>query len=130
MRFYRDVLGFDPQPGTSFIRDKSLAGLVGVPATARFRISMANVPGSSVRWDLIEFKDTDRKPFHPKTSDPGAPVWSLRVRDVDAALKAVKASGGVIATIGGEPVKVGPGRNVFVRDPDGFLLELAQNMGL
>ncbi len=130
LRFYRDVLGFDPQPGASFIRNKSLADVVGVPAKARFRISMANVPGSSVHWELVEFKDTDRKRFHPNTADPGAPVWSLRVRDVDAALKAVKAGGGVIATIGGEPVKVGTGRNIFVRDPDGLLLELAQNMGL
>jgi catechol 2,3-dioxygenase-like lactoylglutathione lyase family enzyme len=130
LRFYRDVLGFDPQPGTSFFRKKSLADLVGLPAKVQFRISMADVPGSSVHWDLVEFKDTGRKPYHPKTSDPGAPVWSLRVRDVDAALKAVKDGGGVIATIGGEPVKVGPGRNIFVRDPDGFLLELAQNMSL
>jgi catechol 2,3-dioxygenase-like lactoylglutathione lyase family enzyme len=91
---------------------------------------MANIPGSSVHWDFIEFKNVDRKPFHLKTSDPGAPVFSLRVRDVDAALKAVQAGGGVIVSIGGEPVKVGNGRNIFVRDPDGFLLELAQNTGL
>jgi catechol 2,3-dioxygenase-like lactoylglutathione lyase family enzyme len=112
------------------MRNKIIADLVGVPAKAQFRVSMTDVPGSSVHWEFIEFKDADRKPFHVKTSDPGAPVWSLRVRDVDAALKAVKAGGGVLASIGGEPVKVGPGRNIFVRDPDGFLLELAQNMGL
>ena len=108
LNFYRDVLGFDPQPGASFIRNKILADLVGVPAKVQFRISMANVPGSSVHWEFIEFKDADRKPFHPKTSDPGAPVFSLKVRDVDAAVKAVKAGGGVIVSIGGEPVKVGP----------------------
>jgi catechol 2,3-dioxygenase-like lactoylglutathione lyase family enzyme len=130
LNFYRDVLGFDPQPGASFKRNKITADLVGVPAKAQFRISMADVPGSSVHWEFVEFKDADRKPFNPKTSDPGAPVFSLRVRDVDAALKAVKAGGGVIASIGGEPLKVGPGRNIFVRDPDGFLLELAQNAGL
>ena len=130
LNFYRDVLGFDPQPGASFMRNKIIADLIGVPAKAQFRTSMADVPGSSVHWEFVEFKDVGRKPFNPKTSDPGAPVWSLRVRDVDAALKAVKTSGGVIASIGGEPVKVGPGRNIFVRDPDGFLLELAQNMGL
>jgi catechol 2,3-dioxygenase-like lactoylglutathione lyase family enzyme len=130
LNFYRDVLGFDPQPGPSFTRNKTMADLFGVTAKVEFRSSIANVPGSSVHWELVEFKGADRKPFHVKTSDPGAPVWSLRVRDVDAALKAVKANGGVIATIGDEPVKVGPGRNIFVRDPDGFLLELAQNMGL
>jgi catechol 2,3-dioxygenase-like lactoylglutathione lyase family enzyme len=130
LHFYRDVLGFDPQPGTSFKRDKILADLVGVLAKAQFRISVATVPGSSVHWEFIEIRNVDRKPFHLNTSDPGAPVFSLRVRDVDAALKAVPAGGGVIVSIGGEPVKVGNGRNIFVRDPDGFLLELAQNAGL
>ncbi len=130
LNFYRDVLGFDPQPGTSFKRDKILTDLVGVPAKAQFRISMANVPGSSVHWEFIEFKNVDRKPFHLNTSDPGAPVFSLRVRDVDATLKAVHAGGGMIVSIGSQPIKVGSGRNIFVRDPDGFLLELAQNAGL
>jgi catechol 2,3-dioxygenase-like lactoylglutathione lyase family enzyme len=130
LHFYRDVLGFDPQPGASFKRDKTLADQLGVPAKAQFRITTTTVPGSSVHWEFIEFKNVDRKPFHLNTSDPGAPVFSLRVRDVDAALKAVQAGGGVIVSIAGQPVKVGPGRNIFVRDPDGFLLELAQNMGL
>ncbi len=130
LNFYRDVLGFDPQPGPSFTRNKTMADLFEVPAKVEFRSSLANVPGSSVHWEFVEFKGADRKPLNRKTSDPGTPVWSLRVRDVDAALKAVKAAGGVLASIGGEPLKVGPGRNIFVRDPDGFLLELAQNMGL
>jgi catechol 2,3-dioxygenase-like lactoylglutathione lyase family enzyme len=130
LRFYRDVLGFDPQPGASFIRNKFVADLLGMPAKVEFRSSMANVPGSSVHWELVEFKNAGGKSFRPNTSDPGASVWSLRVRDVDGALKAVQAGGGVIVSIGGKPVKVGPGRNIFVRDPDGFLLELAQNAGL
>lgn len=130
IRFYRDVLGFELQPGASFKRDKIFADLVAVPAKAEFRGSTTTVPGSYVHWELVEFKNVDRKPLHLNTADPGAPVFSLRVRDVDAALKAVQAGGGVIVSIGSQPVKVGPGRNIFVRDPDGFLLELAQNMGL
>lgn len=127
LTFYRNVLGFDPHPGSSFAQTKNVAKLAGLPAQAQFRSSTTDVPGSAVHWELVEFKGVARKPFVPDTPDPGAAVFSLKVRDVDAALKAVKMGGGVIASIGGEPEKVGKGRNVFVRDPDGFLLELAQN---
>ena len=39
-------------------------------------------------------------------------------------MKAVAAGGGSIVTRGGEPVKLGPGVGVFVRDPNGLLIEL------
>jgi catechol 2,3-dioxygenase-like lactoylglutathione lyase family enzyme len=128
LQFYRDVFGFDIQPGTSFTGNKITADLVGVPAKAQFRSSMANIPGSSVHWEFIEFKDAHGKPFHPKISDPGAPGFQLKVRDVDAAVKAVKAGGGTILTTGGEPLRIGNNRTVLVHDPDGFLLELMQNV--
>jgi catechol 2,3-dioxygenase-like lactoylglutathione lyase family enzyme len=128
LHFYRDAFGFDIQPGTSFTGNKITSDLVGVPEKAQFRISMANIPGSSVHWEFIEFKDAPRKPFHPKISEPGAPGFQLKVRDVDAAVKAVKASGGTILTSGGEPLVIGKNRTVLIHDPDGFLLELMQNV--
>ena len=61
--------------------------------------------------------------------DPGAATLVLTVRDVDAALAGVKKNGGSVLSIGGEPMKIGgeasQSRSVFVRDPDGFMLELA-----
>jgi catechol 2,3-dioxygenase-like lactoylglutathione lyase family enzyme len=46
------------------------------------------------------------------------------VKDVDAAMKSVVAGGGSIYTRGDEPVKLGAGVGVFVRDPNGLLIEL------
>jgi hypothetical protein len=43
---------------------------------------------------------------------------------VEATMKAVAAGGGSIVTRGGEPVKLGPAIGVFVRDPNGLLIEL------
>lgn len=128
LSFYRDVLGFEVQPGTPFETNKTIADLVGVPAKAQFRSYTANIPGSPVHWEFIQFKDVSGKPFHPKISDPGAPGFQLKVRDVDAAVKAVKASGGTILTTGGEPLVIGNNRTVLVHDPDGFLLELMQKV--
>jgi catechol 2,3-dioxygenase-like lactoylglutathione lyase family enzyme len=129
VRFYRDVFGFDLQPEASFTANKVFANLVGVPTKAQFRTTMAKIPGSPVRWEFVEFKDIDRKPFHPKIADPGAPGFQLRVRDVDAAVKAMKAAGGTILTVGGEAMVLTPNRTVLAHDADGFLLEIMQNLG-
>jgi catechol 2,3-dioxygenase-like lactoylglutathione lyase family enzyme len=128
LQFYRDVFGFDIQPEASFTGNKITANLVGVPEKAQFRSSMASIPGSPVHWEFIEFKDLHGKPFHPKISEPGAPGFQLKVRDVDAAVKAVKAAGGTILTTGGEPLIIGNNRTVLAHDPDGFLLELMQKL--
>jgi catechol 2,3-dioxygenase-like lactoylglutathione lyase family enzyme len=128
VNFYRDVFGFDVQPGASFMENKTIAELVGVPAKAQFLISMANIPGSTVQWEFIEFKDVARKPFRPKIADPGSAGFQLRVRDVDAAVKAIKAAGGTILTAGGEPLVLAPNRTVLAYDPDGFLLEVMQKL--
>src|SRR4029077_3548012 len=55
----------------------------------------------------------------------------LRVRDLDKMLAKVKASGATIVTIGGAPVNPtgDPSsklREIVVRDPDGFFVELQQ----
>ncbi len=128
LNFYRDLFGFEVQPGTPFEANKTIADLVGVPTKVQFRGYMAKIPGSSARWEFIQFKDLPGKPFHPKISDPGAAGFQLKVRDVGAAVKAVKAGGGTILTTGGEPLVIGKNRTVLVHDPDGFLLELMQNV--
>jgi catechol 2,3-dioxygenase-like lactoylglutathione lyase family enzyme len=74
----------------------------------------------------MEFKGVDRKPYTPRIPDPGAPAIGLQVRDIDAAIAAVKAAGGTSVTQGGN-VKLGNGKVGFVRDPNGLLVELAQN---
>ena len=102
-----------------------LADLVGVPAKSQFRISTAKVPGSEVQWELIEFKDADSKPFRLKLEDPGMAGFSMYVRDVDAAAKAVKAAGGAIVSLGGV-VQLTNSRNVIGTDPEGSIVDMTQ----
>jgi catechol 2,3-dioxygenase-like lactoylglutathione lyase family enzyme len=91
---------------------------------AQWRISTAKIPGSTVEWEFLEFKDVARKPFELRVPDAGSPAVSVHVKDVESAMKAVAAGGGSIVTRGGEPVKLGPAKGVFVRDPNGLLIEL------
>jgi catechol 2,3-dioxygenase-like lactoylglutathione lyase family enzyme len=95
---------------------------------ATFRGNAATIPATMERWTIFEFTGIDRTPFQRRIQDPGAPAISLRVADLDQAMKVVKANRIPVVTAGGEPLKRpdGPGGNVFIRDPDGFLIELIQ----
>jgi catechol 2,3-dioxygenase-like lactoylglutathione lyase family enzyme len=124
MKFYHDVLGFETKPAApAFATNDTIASLIDAKG-AHWRISSAKVPGSDVGFELLEFKDVKRKPFALGVPDPGSPAVSIHVKDVEAAMKAVAAGGGSIVTRGGQPVKLGPAMGVFVRDPNGLLIEL------
>ena len=120
--FYRDQFGL--ARAITEWTDRHSANF-GVPR-AKVITASVYVPGSDLYWMFYEFKDVDRKPYTPRIPDPGAPGIGLQVRDIDAAIAAVKAAGGSSVTQGGN-VKLGNGKVGFVRDPSGILVELAQN---
>jgi catechol 2,3-dioxygenase-like lactoylglutathione lyase family enzyme len=124
VKFYHDVLGFETKPASpAYATNQTIASLIDAEG-AQWRISSAKVPGSSVEFELLEFKGVPRKDFKLRVPDPGSPAVSIHVKDVDATMKAVASNGGSIVTRGGEPVKLGPAMGVFVRDPNGLLIEL------
>jgi catechol 2,3-dioxygenase-like lactoylglutathione lyase family enzyme len=124
LKFYHDVLGFETKPApAAFDTNKTIATLIDAEG-AQWRISTAKIPGSSVQWEFLEFKGVQRTPFRLAVPDIGSPAVSVMVKDVNAALEAVKAGGGSVVTAGGQPVKLGPAIGIFVRDPNGFLIEL------
>ena len=124
MKFYHDVLGFETKPAADvFQTNTTIASLIDAKG-AQWRISSAKVPASDVNFEILEFKDVPRREFALRVPDIGAPAVSVHVKDVESAMKAVAAGGGSIVTRGGEPVKLGPAKGVFVRDPNGLLIEL------
>jgi catechol 2,3-dioxygenase-like lactoylglutathione lyase family enzyme len=119
--FYRDKLGFESK--TNAWRS-DLNQALGTPG-AQFRTAEVTIPGTTLPWRFAEFKSVDRKPYTPRIPDPGAPALGLQVRDLEAAVTAVRAAGGASITQGGS-VGLGNGKVGFVRDPSGILVELAQ----
>ena len=120
--FYRDHLGFAAKtnaPTSNFNANLGTAG-------AQVLTSEVSVPGTTLSWRFMEFQGLDRKSYTPRIPDPGAPAIGLQVRDIDAAIAAVKAAGGSSVTQGGS-VKLGNGKVGFVRDPSGLLVDLAGN---
>ena len=126
VKFYNDMLGFNMKLGAEFNTNKLMAETAGAPG-ASFRQSRAMIPGTSVSMTLIEFKDIARKPLKGRVQDPGTAILQLRVHDVTALTKTLKAAGVPDVTTGGAPVDVGPGLKIaIVRDPNNLMLELLQ----
>jgi len=128
MRVYRDVLGFQPRVAAAFVNDKALTDVMGTPG-AQVRISTATVPGSRLELEFVEFKGVDRKPIGARVQDPGATRLQLRVKDTDAAVKALVASGGTVITTGGNggPIDMQGLRVALVRELNNlFLVTMAQ----
>ena len=126
VKFYNELLGFNLQLGAAFNDNKEMASTAGAPG-ASFRQSRAQIPGTTVPFTLIEFKNIQRKELSGRTQDPGTTVVQLIVRDVAALTARLKAAGVPILTTGGVPVQVSPALKIaIVKDPNNMLLELVE----
>ncbi|HEY5569298.1 MAG TPA: VOC family protein [Gammaproteobacteria bacterium] len=126
VKFYNELLGFDFTLGAAFNSNQQMASTAGAPG-ASFRQSTATLPGTSVPFVLIEFKDIARKELSGRTQDPGTAILQLLVRDVTALTKRLKDAGVPAVTTGGVPVEVAPGLKIsLVRDPNNMLVELVE----
>ena len=123
--FYQKVLGFQLNAGTMFNADKTMNDTAGVPGGA-FKQSRGPIPGTNANIVFIEFANVDRKPLKTRVQDPGTAILQLLVRDMDGLMNVLKANNANIITTGGEPVSLGAGKLVIVRDPNNLYLEFIQ----
>src|SRR5262245_15823242 len=104
----------------------SRVALLPIPGTA------AAPGGPEMTIEAIEIKGIKSQLYNPPMSDPGASYLKLIVRDLDTTLKALKAERTPIITPGGNPVEItwpgitGKIRAIFVRDPDGYPVQLME----
>jgi catechol 2,3-dioxygenase-like lactoylglutathione lyase family enzyme len=127
LEFYHGVLGLElVAPARPFDPNPTIMKLGDTPG-AQSRMVQLKVPGGAVGVEIIEYKDIDRKPAHPRFQDPGAANLSLRLADFDAVVARLKKSGAHILTKSGEPVTIRGTHSFFVQDPDGFVVELSQS---
>jgi predicted enzyme related to lactoylglutathione lyase len=127
IEFYRDVIGLEltapPQP---FSGNPAIMKLGNTPG-AQSHIAVMKIPGASFGVELIDYKDIDRKPAHPRFQDPGAGNLAILVKDVQQVADRLKKSGAHILTVAGEPVEVqNIEKGFFAQDPDGFIIEVTQ----
>jgi hypothetical protein len=124
LKIYRDGLGFAPQT-EAFHVDENQAAVMGTSG-AQFRRTTMLVPGGSFPLELLEFTGIGRTPVRLSIHDPGASVLRLRVRNIDRIVKGLKDGGNSVVSSGGEPVSIGRGRAVIVREANNLFLQPMQ----
>jgi catechol 2,3-dioxygenase-like lactoylglutathione lyase family enzyme len=150
MHFYHDLIGFElrgtrdqPRP---FFGNRGLQEVASLvegapdPYVQVSRVALLPIPGTAaapggpeMTIEAIEIQGIAKQPFHPLLTDPGASYLKIIVADLDKTLALLKAERYPVITPGGNPVELSgwPGmtgkiRAVFVRDPDGYPVELIE----
>jgi len=150
MHFYHDLIGFElrgtrdqPRP---FFGNRGLQEVASLvqgapdPYAQVSRVALLPIPGTAaapggpeMTIESIEIQGIAKQPFHPLLTDPGASYLKIIVADLDRTLALLKAERYPVITPGGNPVELSgwPGmtgkiRAVFVRDPDGYPVELIE----
>jgi catechol 2,3-dioxygenase-like lactoylglutathione lyase family enzyme len=125
LAFYRDAIGLEVGVNQPFSPNPAIMKLGNTPG-AQSRYVVLKVPGSALGIELIEYKDIERKPQHPHFYDPGAANMALQVRDLAPILARLRKLGAAFLTPAGQPATISGNQYLFVQDPDGFVVELAQ----
>jgi hypothetical protein len=85
--------------------------------------STENVQSAGMRFAMADREAANAVSL--RVQDPGAPMMSLRVKDLEGLLKRLRAAGVPVLSSGDEVVQFTPTtRNVLVEDPNGIQIEL------
>lgn len=131
VRFYHQNLGISLRAG-QFGSPGLWTRLLDEPS-AQWAVTQA-IPGAAPAavQDLgdvqfVAFRHVVRHTYSGRPQDPGTCTLSLRVNNLSAALRAIRAAGLRVLSAGGQPVPLpGAGAAVLFRDPAGVLVELTQ----
>lgn len=152
IHFYHDLIGLEllgkrgqPRPFFSNRGLQEVASLAQGVANPYDQVSRAvilPIPGTAavpggpqMTIEVIEIKGIPSKPFRAAMTDPGQSYLKLIVSDLDKTLALLKDERFPVIAADGNPVALSawPGmtgkiRAVFVRDPDGYPVELMEVM--
>jgi catechol 2,3-dioxygenase-like lactoylglutathione lyase family enzyme len=125
LKYWNGLLGLELEADKTFAKDPAMLDLLGLPKNASYRMAGGLISGSKARIEMIEIKGVSRKPFDLRVTDANACGLAIRVGHIREVLAKHKAAGGRVLSRNGELVEWSDTiRNVFVKDPNGFNLEL------
>jgi len=126
LRFYRDLLGF-PVAREAEFQGEMISRITGLPGT---QMKWALVKAGDHLLELIQYFSPAGTDFNAsmRTSDIGSAHVCFHVRDLPELYRCWSAAGVRFVS---EPVPLETGPNtggfvVYLRDPDGYTLELLQ----
>jgi catechol 2,3-dioxygenase-like lactoylglutathione lyase family enzyme len=126
IRFYRDGLGFEVSPRFP-VRSAQVGRITGIPGAA-LDVAFVRAPNHFLELLCFTHPRGGGGP-HLRPCDPGFFHLCLKVRNISAVLKAMHSFS--FAPLGSiETITEGPSAGmqlVYLRDPDGIHLELAED---
>jgi catechol 2,3-dioxygenase-like lactoylglutathione lyase family enzyme len=127
LKFWNDMLGFEfGPPGDAYSKlTAPEAALMGVREGTEVRVKMGTIPGSTARMELTEFRGQKPVNQEMRVPDPGASGMAIRIAAIQDLLPKLKSAG--VRVISKDQALVewdAKTRNVFVKDPNGLLIEL------
>jgi len=126
IHFYRDVLGMELQrpPGDW----QSTEGVLKMYDAARgqFRATSAQIPGSPMRVEMVEFRGVERQPARRQWGTAGTSVLMLTVADLASVQGRLKPEH--VPTLVNLK-KACDGSGMVVADPDGFAVMIVTRGG-
>jgi lactoylglutathione lyase len=127
LAFYRDVLGLDVFVQAER-RNETIGAIVGYPG-AGVKLAFVGVPGDSARIELLEYLEPRGDAVDGETFRPATGHVCFRVDDIDALYQRVIDAGFTPRSTAPVTIDEGPNagaRAFYVRDPDGYTVELFQ----
>ena len=128
LRFYRDLLGLQPL-GDARLTDPRIATLLGTDAIDLRVLDLDSGDGRVI--ELLEYAHPRGRAVGYTSRDAGTGHVALQVDDLDRVRAGIEEAGGSV--ISREAVTAGDADGIFaharllyVRDPDGMILELVQ----
>jgi catechol 2,3-dioxygenase-like lactoylglutathione lyase family enzyme len=101
---------------------------VGYPGVT-LEVAVMTVPGSDVVLELLEYRGVEGAPIDPATANPGTGHFCLAVEDLEGLHHQLETAGIEFISAPQTPT-IGPnrgGRAVYLKDPDGFRVELLES---
>jgi catechol 2,3-dioxygenase-like lactoylglutathione lyase family enzyme len=127
VHFYHNVLGMDqPRPVGDWQTTEAVLKMYDAEG-GKFRVANAQIPGSPMRVELVEFQGVERKPVRRTWGAPGTSVLLLTVSDLAPVEERLKAADTPI------PVRLKTscdGRGLVAQDPDGFAVMVVERKGI
>ncbi|MEO8256394.1 MAG: VOC family protein [Acidobacteriota bacterium] len=129
--YYEPLLG-TRWPIQPFTASRNVMAMSGLPEAGEYRLAMAQLPGSALTLEFIEFKglDSAAAAFSSRVQDPGSFRLQLTFRNIDTALAALNRAGSRTISTGGVPVTMTfgnrPWRLAVVPDPSNLFLIVQQ----
>jgi catechol 2,3-dioxygenase-like lactoylglutathione lyase family enzyme len=127
LTFYNGLFGLSTPPRA--FPNENVPLLTNSPGV-NLRLSMLAFPGNGFSFELTEFSKVERHAAQAQIWDPGAPHMKVFVRDIEPVVAAARKLGSPILTRSAAPVDVttssGKANAIFLRDPDGYIVEVLQ----